>query len=161
MNDAHRVIVIFEEPKRNPYEIWLLVALFISGVIFLLHLSPDPPSVQATLPIFTRQLWSIQLVSGTSAALIGMFWKQAATGRTIQIAGHLWTGTGALIYACVLFYYNGLAATLSGLIVGSITIAAVTKSLQLRGQLMEILRKAKEQHGTGSLYNADGGDQAV
>lgn len=157
MSDAHRVIVVIEEPNRNPYEVWLLAALFLSGLLFLLGLSTSK-SVSATLPGFSVTMWSVQLVTGTAAALIGMFWNQPTVGRTIQIAGHLWTGTGALIYACVLFYYNGWAAAMTGLIVGSITIAAVAKSLQLRRQIKQILREVKEQNGSGTLSGIGGGD---
>lgn len=155
--DAHRVIVVLEEPNRNPYEVWVLAALFLSGLLFLLGLSSSQ-SVSATLPEFSRTMWALQLVTGTAAALIGMFWNQPTVGRTIQIAGHLWTGSGAFIYACVLFYYNGWVATMTGLIVGSITIAAVTKSLQLRRQIKQILRVVKEQNGSGTLNGNGGGD---
>lgn len=158
MKDAHRVIVIFEEPERNPYELWLLGALFLSAMLFLFGFAPTPSSLQKSLPYSSIFVWNMQVATGTAAVLIGIFWKQPAVGMTIQIAGHLWTATGALIYACVLFYYNGAQATMAGLIVGGIAIAAVTKSLQLRRQIRQVIRKIGEQHGAGDMENINGGD---
>lgn len=160
MNDAHRVIVILEEPERNPYELWLLTALFLSGLIYLVGVAPTPNSVQRSLPYLSIVLWNAQIMTGSAAVIIGMFWKQPAVGRTIQIAGHLWTATGAFIYVCVLFYYNGAQATMAGLIVGGIVVAALTKSMQLRRQIKYVIQKVGEQNGAGHLDNViDGGDQ--
>lgn len=80
----------------------------------------------------------------------------------MQIAGHVWTGTGALIYGCVLFYYNGIQATLAGLLVGGIVVAALTKALQLRRQIKYVIQKVGEQHGAGHLDNdSNGGEQPI
>lgn len=158
MNDAHRVIVVIEDPERNPYELWLLAALFLSGIVFLLGLSPSPRAVQNALPALSRYLWNIQLVTGTTAVLIGMFWRQPVVARTIQIAGHVWTATGAFIYACVLFYYIGAVATLSILLLLGIAVAGLFKVLQLRRQINQVVSKVKEQHGAGTLDNTNGGD---
>lgn len=157
----HRVIVIIEDPDRNPYEIWLLAALFLSGTVFLLGLTPSPRSVQSALPTISQFLWNVQLVTGTAAGLIGMFWRQPVASRTIQIAGHVWTATGAFIYACVLFYYNGLAATLSGLVIGGIVVAGIVKAIQLRRQIKSIFAQMKEQHGAGNLGDINGGDRSA
>lgn len=153
----HRIFII-EEREKNPYEVWVLAALLLSGSLVLLRVTPDPPSIEASLPPFSRLMWNLQLVSGTMAALIGMFWKQPTTSRTIQMAGHLWTGSGAFIYACVLFYYNGLAATLTGLVLVSVVIAALVKTLQLRRQVKFILQKVKEQNGADDASDINGGD---
>lgn len=158
MGDSHRLIIFIEDREKNPYEVWLLAALLMSGSLFLFGLSPDPPSIEASLPETSRLIWNIQLVSGTFAALIGMFWKQPTISRTIQMAGHLWTGSGAFIYTCVLFYYNGLAATLTGLVLGSVVIAALVKTLQLRRQVKHILQKAKEKNGAYDTNTFNGGD---
>lgn len=158
MNDAHRVIVFIEEPKRNPYEVWLLAALFVSAAAALIGPSSESPALEQALPHISKIIWYLQVFMGTAAALIGMYWKQPTTGRTIQIAGHLWTGSGAFIYACVLFYYNGLAATMSGLITASVAVAATVKAIQLRRQIKLVLQKVKEQNGAGNLSNFDGGD---
>lgn len=158
MSDAHRVIVILEEPERNPYELWLLAALLLSSILFLVGLAPTPNSLQRSLPYSSIFLWNLQVATGTAAILIGMFWKLPVVGRTIQIAGHLWVATGALIYACVLFYYNGLQATMAGLIVGGIVVAALTRSIQLRRQISKVIQKIGEQHGSGQLGDISGGD---
>lgn len=160
MNDGHRVIVVIENDKyRNPFEMWVLIALCLSSALFLFGLTPQDNSVRQILPYWTTILWAFLLASGTFTALIGMFWKQPAVGRTIQIAGHLWTGTGALIYSAVLLYYIGSPAIMSGLTVGSIALAAVFRARQLRKQIKHILNTIGEQRDAGSLYpSADGGE---
>lgn len=161
MNDAHRVIVIIEEPKRNPYELWLLAALFLSALLSIIGATPESNAMVAALPRFSVLLWYIQVFTGTAVALIGIFWKQPTVGRTIQVAGHLWVGSGAFIYACVLFYYNGLPATMNVLIVASVTVAAIVKVVQLRRQIKQILQKVKEQNGAGDLSSFNGGDRSA
>lgn len=158
MNDAHRVIVILEEPKRNPYEVWLLAALFLSALLSLIGATPESNAMVRALPRFSLLLWYIQVFTGTAVALIGIYWKQPTLGRTIQIAGHLWVGSGAFIYACVLFYYNGPPATMNVLIVASVTLAALIKVFQLRRQIRQILQKVKEQNGAGDLSAVNGGE---
>lgn len=158
MNDDHRIIVVLEEPNTNPYELWMITAMFISGLVFIVGLAPAPSSLQANLPHTSIFLWNLQLLSGALAIIIGMFWKQPTTGRTIQIAGHVWTATGALIYASVLFYYNGVQAMMAGLIVGGIVVAAVTRALQLQRQIKYIIQKVGERNGAANLDDNSGGD---
>lgn len=161
MNDAHRVIVVIENKERNPYEVWLLAALFLSSIVALLSTTFEPASIEASLPPISRIIWYLQVAMGTSAVLIGMFWRQPVTSRTIQIAGHMWTGSGALIYGCVLFYYNGLVATMAGLMTVSVALAAVVKAYQLRKQVKTILQSVREQNGASVLSNINGGDRPI
>lgn len=160
MSTGHRVVVVIENDKyKNPFEVWVLAALCLSSVLFLLGITPQDNSVAAVLPRWSTLLWAFLLATGTFTALVGMFWKQPAVGRTIQMAGHLWTATGALIYSSVLLYYIGAPAVMSGLTVGSIVIAAVFRVRQLRKQIKQILNKIEEQHDAGGLdIVVDGGE---
>lgn len=161
MNDAHRVIIVIENKERNPYEVWLLAALFVSALVALISDAAEPASIEASLPTISRIIWYLQVAMGTAAVLIGMVWRQPITARTIQIAGHMWTGSGALIYGCVLFYYNGLVATTAGLMTISVALAATVKAYQLRKQVKTILRSVREQNGAGVLSKINGGDRTA
>lgn len=160
MDNGHRVVVVIENDKyKNPFELWALIALCLSSALFLFGISPRRNSMAQVLPTWSVYLWAFLLATGTLTALIGMFWKQPAVGRTIQIAGHLWGGTGALIYSAVLLYYIGSPAIMSGLTVGSIAIAAFFRVRQLRRQIKQILKPIKEQQDARSLNTvADGGE---
>lgn len=161
MEDAHRIIVIIEEPSRNPYEIWMLGALLLSGILFLLGATPNPRSVQAALPSFSQIMWNVQIITGSVVSLIGIFWKQPIASRTMQIAGHLWVATGALIYALVLYYFAGAQATMSGLIILGVAAAGLTRAIQLRRQVRHIFQKVREQNGAGTLDHINGGDSST
>lgn len=171
MRDTRRVIIVMETPRRpNPYEVWLLIALFISSLAALLNIAPSPSSITSILPEAKIVVWNLQLCSGSALALFGMwllrtkrrlkfFGNQAAIARLIKIAGQVWTGTGALIYCCVIFYYGGTEAMLPGLTIGSVAIAAAFRALQLRGQVGHMLQKVGERDDIDKHSSfADGGE---
>lgn len=171
MKDTRRVIIMMQTTKKpNPYEVWVLAALFLSSTASMLNIVPSPSTIRASLPGPSQFFWNLQLVIGSFLALFGMWLirtklhipmlgNQAALARMIKIAGHLWTGSGALIYACVLFYYAGVQATMPGFIMGSIAIAAAFRAMQLRGQVRHMLQKVGEQDELRQQHSfVDGGE---
>lgn len=152
MRAARRVLVVIENERyRNPFELWALAALCLSSGLFLFHVSPQNNSVSQVLPEWATYLWAFMLCTGPATTLVGMFIRHPTVSRTIQIAGHLWTATGALIYSSVLLYYIGAPAIMSGLTVGSIAIAAIFRVRRLRRKIKLIHQKLKEQDNVGDM----------
>lgn len=161
MKEARRVVVVLENQRyRNPFELWVLSALSVSSLLYLLGVSPRNNSVAQVLPEWSTYSWAFMLFTGPLTTLIGMFIKHPTVSRTIQIAGHLWTATGALIYSCVLLYYIGAPAIMSGLTVGSIAVAALFRVRRLRQKIKLILQKIEEQDYGNDTYDVfvDGGE---
>lgn len=152
MREARRVIVVIENQRyRNPFELWVLSALCFSSGLFLFGISPKTNSVAQVLPEWSTYLWAFMLFSGPATTIVGLFIRHPTVSRTIQIAGHLWTATGSLIYSCVLLYYIGAPALMTGITVGSIAVAALFRVKRLRRKIALIHQKLKEQDNVNDL----------
>lgn len=160
MPEARRVVIVVESQRyRNPFELWVLAALSLSAGLYLFGVAPQNNSVAQVLPRWSTLLWAFMLFTGPLTTLIGMFMKQPVSSRTIQIAGHLWTATGSLIYSAVLLYYIGAPALMTGLTVGSIAIAAGFRAKRLWWKIKLILQKLEEQEYVSDLdVLVDGGE---
>lgn len=146
MEEGHRVIVVLEE-QHNPFELWVLGALFLSSFLFLLGVAPPPSSVEATVTSdFWRWLWYVQIFSGTVFTLLFEFVLQKfpIARKTLQIAGYYQVAAGCFTYAGAVFFYAGPAGTGSGSLIGFVGIAALFRVYQLSQQI-KVIRKRFEE----------------
>lgn len=105
-------------------------AFFVKGLCVLSGLTtfvgPAPGSIEATLPRPVVLLWSLTLVCGAAAGLAGLLRPNL---RTVEIAGLVWLGTAALVYAVTIllrFRLDGLVPT--GIVLG-FGVAAFVRAL--------------------------------
>ncbi len=85
---------------RHPFQVYLLLASFLSGVPLVLSLgtSGTDPAV-SPVNVF---IWGVMLVGGSTTALLGTYWPvDVVTRMTIERIGLTATGYGALIYGTV------------------------------------------------------------
>lgn len=140
MDNGHRVVVIIED-ENNPFEIWVLGALLLSGMFFLLGLAPPPQSIEAVLPEFSRWLWCVQITTGSILTLVCMLFlkNSAILRRKLQVAGYVQVATGAIIYSCAIFYFGGAGGLAAGSIVASVALSAMFRAFQINRQTNKLL----------------------
>lgn len=85
----------------NPFEVWLLTACVIQGLVVLTH-TARPPSVQALLPPWLRLLWGVLLLVGGVLSVAGLYWPDPFTGIEIKRVGLVLAAAGVLAYGVAL-----------------------------------------------------------
>ncbi|MFI7609459.1 hypothetical protein ACIBTV_30700 [Micromonospora sp. NPDC049366] len=124
-------------PRRQPFEIAILVAAAICGLLLIL-LDVGPPSVELTMPAPVQAGWRVGLVLVGIGGLLGILWPgRVATGLGIELAALLMLGTSAAMYALTLTVISGrhsIAAT-------SFVTAVATGSFWRAAQIVFDLRR--------------------
>lgn len=107
----------------NPFEFFMLLALFISGLAYVGLGVPIPTSVGDLLPSVWGVIWSLNVALGSGLALVGGLWrKQVERALLIYQLGWGLAGIGALIYGvAVLMKFNvvGLYPSMINLLVSA------------------------------------------
>lgn len=146
MDRGHRTLVIIEE-ERNPFELWVMGALFLSCFLFLLGAAPPPSSVEAAVKEeIWRWLWYLQIFIGTILTLFCTFFLRGKPilRKYLQIFGYLQVASGTFVYAGAVFFYAGAAGTGSGSIIGFVGLACLFRIYQVRQQINKIIKKYEE-----------------
>lgn len=86
---------------RHPFEIFTMTLAFATGLPTLLGIQERPSSVMTYLPHIVALLWAIVLTVGSAGALVGVWWKERATGLILEQLGLGLVGLGSVVYAGV------------------------------------------------------------
>jgi CHASE2 domain-containing sensor protein len=93
---------------RHPFELFTLFLCVITALPTVLRLTPAPSSINMALPHWLVIAWSITLLVGSVAALLGVYWRDRRTGLITEQFGLAVTGAAALIYAgCIIAVGTG------------------------------------------------------
>lgn len=109
---------------EQPWAIFIKALCILSGVTTFA--GPAPGSIEAVLPRPIVYLWSSTLVLGAAAALWGLLRPRA---RRLEIAGLIWLGTAACVYAATIWLRFGLGGAIPSGIVGGFGTAALIRAL--------------------------------
>lgn len=143
---GHRKVVIIEE-DRNPFELWVMGALFLSCFLFLIGVAPPPTSVEAAVTSeFWRWLWYVQIFAGTVFVIACTFFfnKWPVLRKQLQVFGYIQVASGTFVYAGAVFFYAGPAGTGSGSLIGCVGLACIFRIYQVRKQINALLKRYEE-----------------
>lgn len=107
----------------EPWAIFVKALCVASGLTTLA--GPAPGSLEDTLPQVMVTIWSVTLVCGGAAGLAGLL----TTTRRLEVAGLLWLGTAAMVYALTILITRGLVGAVPGGIVLAFGLAAFVRAL--------------------------------
>lgn len=94
----------FKRISMHPFELLVFLLLLTSAVNFMLG-APKPGTVDATFPVWLRNLWGWELLAGSILSIVGLI-----GGMRRTIATGLWLIAGvAAVYAAAIAYqhYSG------------------------------------------------------
>lgn len=146
MEREHRRVLILDE-NFNPFELWVIGALFLSASLFILGLAPPPSSVEATVTSeFWRWLWHIQIFTGSLCTLVSTFALRRfpVLRKYLQIFGYIEIAAGTFVYAGAVFFYAGSAGYGAGLLIGCVGLSCLFRAFQVWKQLKLLLSKYEE-----------------
>lgn len=107
----------------EPWAIFIKALCILSGLTALF--GPEPGAIGRELPHWSALLWAVILVAGASSALYGLLRPQTA----VEVAGLIWLGTAALVYAGAILLRFQLSSVVGGSMVLGFGLAALTRAL--------------------------------
>jgi len=125
---------------RNPFEVYLLIACVLAGVL-LLFTPATPATMAATLSPVLVDLWSAMLSVGGFVALSGIVWRNRVTGVALEQVGLVSTGAASVVYAAAIFVVNPVAGYVAASLIGAFGLACLVRWKQLR----DLLRAAQHE----------------
>lgn len=133
--------------SRHPFQLFMLLAsAFYSGAGLLVH-KAQPGTVRATVGEAGTAVWLWFVLIGSIAALVGVFWRDRATGLTAEQTGLLTAGAATVFYAVVAVHGVGLAALGPAAILFGFGAACLARSWQLHRLLRRVPRELRQNKG--------------
>lgn len=130
---------------RSPFQIAILVACVVTGIVGLATGSASPASI-ATLFGHGSVLWNIGVLIGGLGSLVAM-WLRFPTNLLTERVGMVWLSTMFLAYGVAIVLVNDEARAISGLGTDlAITFACLARAWQLTKHL-RLLRNALTESG--------------
>jgi hypothetical protein len=126
-----RRLVPYADPLhagRHPFQTYLLSLCFVTGIPGLFGYVGSP-ALREALPLGLSIAWSVMLVFGSAAGLLGSYWRgDLATAMSIEKLGLFSVGVAACIFALIIPMYLGFVALLTTGIVAAFGLSCLRRS---------------------------------
>jgi len=141
-----RVFFFDIDQKRNPFEVFLLVACLLASVVNVLGAGP-PNSIRDSLPHWAQYIWEYLLLGGALVALIGLWWpRKKATSYIIEQVGLAAVGNGCAFYGIAVLFFAGPQGVVAAFMALGFGAACLWRYGQIESLLHEAI-KEKEKRG--------------
>ena len=84
---------------RHPFELFTLFLALLTGLPTVLGAIPRPGTIEEALPDVIPVIWSWVLFLGAACALIGIYWRDRATGLIFEQLGLAFVGLASIVYS--------------------------------------------------------------
>ncbi|GAB2963271.1 hypothetical protein GCM10027280_60200 [Micromonospora polyrhachis] len=130
---------------RHPFEIMVLVAALLCGILLIVT-DIQPPSINIAMPPFVQATWELGLVLVGVGGLLGITWPgHLVTGIGIELGAMVLLGTTTAMYSIAVFIVSGRPALVAGAFIGAVAVSSLWRSLQILRDLRK-LTNASEQN---------------
>lgn len=133
--------------SRHPFELFFLYVVIATAVVGLASPETRPGSIQDGLGHVGTLLWYVTLLLGGVTALTGVFWRERATGLTLESLGLFAAGVATLFYGAAALVALGWGATYAALTLFAYGLAAVWRARQIRTFLVTVTKELSANHG--------------
>lgn len=130
---------------RHPFEIFMLLLAAVTSIPSLLGAAPEPGSIEEALPGWASFSWQVALVIGSVMALVGIWWRERATGLILEQLGLALVGVAGVIYAFSVWSVVGVAAAIPGGIILGFGIACIVRWRQIQRTINAVHAEEKRQ----------------
>lgn len=127
--------------SRHPFELFFLYVVIATAVVGLASPETRPGSIQEGLGHVGTLIWDITLLSGGVTALLGIFWRERATGLTLESLGLCVAGLATILYGSAALIVLGSTATYAGLTLFAYGLAAIGRARQIRKFLVRVTKE--------------------
>jgi hypothetical protein len=112
---------------RHPFEIFMLALVVLTSVPVFFGAAPEPGSIEAALPTWGVFAWQSILAFGSVGSLLGIFWRDRATGLIMEQLGMAFVGVASVIYSASVWAIAGPGAAIPGGIILGFGIACLIR----------------------------------
>jgi len=137
-------IILNDKPPGglHPYVVWLPFALALIGLPLVFG-GAQPGTIASLLNPLLVKFWGGFFLFGGPMTVIGLFWRNRATGMIIEQVGSVAVAAGALLYAGALVTVIPIQSSVVVVgVFGSLGGACVVRWFQLRKLLNDAMREA-------------------
>lgn len=128
----------------HPYVIWLPLALAFIGLPLVIG-GAQPGSIAALLNPILVKFWGGFFLVGGPLTVVGLYWRNRATGMIIEQVGSVAVAAGALLYAGALLTVIPLSSSIVVVgVFGSLGGACIARWFQLRKLLHHAILEARQ-----------------
>lgn len=128
---------------RHPFEVAVLLAVLICGVILVLT-DQRPASVTAAMPGSVQAAWEVGLIVAGVVGLAALVWPGSlVTSMGVELVGMVVLGTSTSMYAIALYVVSGSAAIAAGAFIVAVAVASWARGYQILRDLRRVARAAE------------------
>lgn len=132
--------------SRHPFELFFLYVVIFSAVVGLVTPVVRPGSIQEGIGPVGTYVWYGALLAGGLVAMLGIFWRDRATGLVMEALGLFTSGVATLFYgAAALVILGGVVAYPASSLFGY-GAAAIWRSVQIRNFLVRVTKELSVQN---------------
>lgn len=128
---------------RHPFEIYGLFLALITSMPILLGIAPKPGTIREAMPGWLGVIWAASLAIGSLLALVGIYWRNRATGLLLEQVGLAAAGAACVVYGGVVLYVAGQDALISAALVGGFGAACLRRYFQIQEVVDDAVRASK------------------
>lgn len=126
--------------SRHPFELLFLGIALLASVSGLASSEVRPGSIQEAVGYIGTLVWYLALLSGALTAITGIFWRDRATGLTLEGLGLFVAGLSTIFYGASALIILGGVALYSAATLCGYGLAAMWRALQIRHRLVTVTR---------------------
>lgn len=131
-------MIVVVHSGRNPFQLWMLSACVLSGVVGLTGPGENSSAISRLLPGWETTAWYVGLAA---FGLIGLF-GAVRNNLLIERVGMAGLSTLALLYAVGVVAVAGTRGLFAALLIAAFAAACVTRFLQINRDLRVLARAA-------------------
>ncbi|MFI7073551.1 hypothetical protein [Micromonospora sediminicola] len=141
MNRARPVQIV---SGRHPFEIAVLLAVLICGVVLMVT-DRRPASVAAAMPAGVQAAWQVGLVVAGVIGLAALAWPGSLpTSMGVELVSMVALGTSTSMYAVALYVVSGMNAIAAGAFIVAVAVASWARVGQIIRDLRRVARAAEQ-----------------
>lgn len=126
--------------SRHPFELFFLGIVLLTSISGLVSSEVRPGSIQEAVGHTGTLVWYLALLGGALTAVTGIFWRERATGLTLEALGLFVTGIATIFYGASAMIILGGVALYSAVTLCGYGLAAIWRALQIRHGLVTVTR---------------------
>lgn len=129
---------------RHPFEIYILYLALLTALPTLLGVTPRPGSINYLMPGWMAVGWSAFLAGGAALTLLGIYWRERATGLIMEQLGLALVGVMSVAYAVCVLYVTGLDSGVGAAIVGGFGVSCLRRYWQIQ-QVLDSVHEVEKR----------------
>ncbi len=138
------------EAGRHPFELFTLYLAFLTTFPTVVGVIPVPGTVADVLPDVIQTVWAWTLFLGALIALVGVYWRERASGLIAEQLGLAFAGLASVVYSGCAIWSAGEAALVPAALVGGFGVSCIRRYFDIQ-QTLDATHEVQKRREKGEL----------